>query len=178
MAKRDNLAGEDKACALWDFALRFYGAPGVQGACLAMQEEGGADVPLLIFLVFAAMRGQPIREEELRRIDGTISPWRRDVVRHLRHARRALRSSPAPEAQNLRETIKAAELEAERQQLAMLSDFLDDAVSPDRSGAGSLDIMSNVRASLAAYAALLPSLDGPHLAGFIERTTEFSRQER
>jgi len=172
------LAGEDKARALWDFALRFYGAPGVQDACLAMQDEGGADVPLLILLVFAAMRGQPIREEELRRIDGTISPWRRDVVRHLRHARRALRSSPAPEAQNLRETIKAAELEAERQQLAMLSDFLDDAVSPDRSGAGSSpDIMNNVRASLAAYAALLPSLDGPHLAGFIERTTEFSRQE-
>jgi len=38
----------------WRFSLRFYSRPGVAAACLALQDEAGADVNLMLFLLFLA----------------------------------------------------------------------------------------------------------------------------
>jgi uncharacterized protein (TIGR02444 family) len=156
------------AAALWDFAVAFYGAPEVQRTCLALQDEEGADVPLLIFAIFAGTRGQTLDEQGLRNIDNAISDWRSEVVHPLRHARRALRAYPAIDAQNLRESVKRAELEAERQQLETLAEFLK---TPQPS-----DISSCVRENLRAYAALGLSVSEDNLTVILTRLSEILDQ--
>ncbi len=54
---------------LWTFACAFYGRPGVAAACLALQDEGGADVPLLLYLIWCGRTG--------RRLDARRSPERK-----------------------------------------------------------------------------------------------------
>ena len=38
----------------WRFSLRFYRVPKVADACIALQEEAGIDVNLLLFLLWQA----------------------------------------------------------------------------------------------------------------------------
>ena len=41
----------------WDFSLNIYGVPGVAPACLRCQDEAGADVNLILFLLWRAAAG-------------------------------------------------------------------------------------------------------------------------
>lgn len=154
--------------ALWDFATYFYRAPGIQSACLAMQDQAGADVPFLIFLVCAAQRGQTFEAEDLRRIDSAIAQWRHDVVQPLRQIRRQLKSSPQASVQRFREIVKAAELEAEREEIARLSPFLIEKTATQQMNIADLTLY-NMR----AYIQLIPSAEGPHLDEFLARVREF-----
>ncbi len=38
----------------WQFSLRFYRLPNVADACIALQEDAGVDVNLLLYLLFQA----------------------------------------------------------------------------------------------------------------------------
>jgi uncharacterized protein (TIGR02444 family) len=108
----------------WRFSLRFYRQPGVAEACIALQDEAGVDVNLLLFLLWQATHKRALSMAEVESIEQRIAPWREATVIALRAVRRALRSPPAlvaPAAAELfRTRIKAVELEAERlQQEAM-----------------------------------------------------------
>jgi uncharacterized protein (TIGR02444 family) len=142
---------------LWQFALRFYAAPAVQAACLDAQDEVSADVPLMIFLIFAATHGQTLGEEGIRTIDEAISPWREDIVQPLRRARRALRGSDQPGAQRLREAVKAAELESERLQIERLATYVtgERVIVAD-------EALRIAEQNLHAYARLLPDMAERH----------------
>ena len=107
-----------KTSAFWEFSLRFYALPGVAPACLDLQDKGGADVNVVLFLLYLASRGRRIGRDEVARIDGMVAAWREQVVRPLRTARRHLKSVTAPfageDAANLRNEIKRNELAAEK----------------------------------------------------------------
>ena len=108
----------------WRFSLRLYRAPGVGDACIALQEEAGVDVNLLLFLLWQAKERRALTVADVKVLDETIGGWRDTVVIPLRNLRRALKSSPGLVAPNAAEAfrtrIKAVELEAERlQQEAM-----------------------------------------------------------
>ena len=108
----------------WRFSLRLYRAPGVGDACIALQEESGVDVNLLLFLLWQAKERRALTTADVKALDETIGGWRDTAVIPLRNLRRALKSSPglvAPNAADaFRTRIKAVELEAERlQQEAM-----------------------------------------------------------
>jgi uncharacterized protein (TIGR02444 family) len=108
----------------WRFSLQFYRLPKVADACIALQEEAGVDVNLLLFLLWHAQQGRSLASAEVAALDARIAPWRDATVIPLRVVRRALRSPPAlvapPPAEAFRNRIKAVELEAERlQQEAM-----------------------------------------------------------
>jgi len=110
----------------WTFALELYRRPGVQAACLDLQDRRGADVVLLIVALWAgAACGHALTEEEAARLEAAARPWREDVVRPLRAVRRRLKSGPAPApsaaAGALRSRVKEAELAAERLQLEHLA---------------------------------------------------------
>jgi uncharacterized protein (TIGR02444 family) len=110
----------------WRFSLRFYRQPGVADACIALQEQSGVDVNLLLFLLWHAMHGRRLSAAEIARLEAMIAPWRELTVVPLRDLRRALKSPPAlveaGTAESFRTRIKAVELEAERlQQEAMHS---------------------------------------------------------
>ena len=56
----------------WRFSLRFYSRPGVASACLALQDEAGADVNVMLFLLFLAEHKRQVTKEDIARLDGTV----------------------------------------------------------------------------------------------------------
>ena len=113
-----------QASPFWRFSLRLYRAPGVGDACIALQEEAGVDVNLLLFLLWQATQRRALTAADVISLDKIIGGWRDTAVIPLRNVRRALKSAPGlvdpNTAEAFRTRIKAVELEAERlQQEAM-----------------------------------------------------------
>ncbi len=107
--------------AFWDFSLATYARPGVADACLALQEELGVDVNLLLLACWLARQGRRPGAELAARLRDAAAAHQDPIVRPLRAARRALKArlarvDPAlagPLGQ-LRRAVAAAELAAER----------------------------------------------------------------
>jgi uncharacterized protein (TIGR02444 family) len=110
-------------CAdLWSFALSTYARPGVEAACLRLQEQG-ADVCLLLCGAWLERRGVALTLERTQALRQIAEPWQSQVVGPLRQLRmqwRAVAQQDQPLAA-LRERVKALELEAERELLTRLA---------------------------------------------------------
>jgi uncharacterized protein (TIGR02444 family) len=135
----------------WRFSLQFYRLPGVAEACIELQEEAGADVNLLLFLLWHGALGRALSAAEVELLEQKIAAWRNLTVIPLRSIRRALKSPPglveAGAAEVLRTRIKAVELEAERlQQEAMY-----DLVGVSLLGETAPSVADAARANVAAY---------------------------
>lgn len=145
-------APSSQGSPFWRFSLQFYRLPKVADACIALQEEAGVDVNLLLFLLWHARQRRSLSAAEVAALEARIAPWRDRTVIPLRSVRRALKSPPAlvdgPTAEAFRNRIKAAELEAERlQQEAMfaLAPLGTPAAAPQQAA----------RANVAAYQEML-----------------------
>jgi uncharacterized protein (TIGR02444 family) len=141
----------------WQFSLKFYAMPGVGPACIALQDEAGADVNVLLFLLWNASLGRALDIDEVKAIEATIGIWRNMTVIPLRGVRRALKSGPsiaAPEVtEAFRTRIKQVELEAERlQQEAMY------AMAESAGYDGGLAPAEAAKISIASYQAVLQPL--------------------
>ncbi|AZE97292.1 hypothetical protein C4J95_5178 [Pseudomonas orientalis] len=109
-------------CAdLWSFALSTYARPGVEAACLRLQEQG-ADVCLLLCGAWLEQRGVAQLPGRIAALQQLARPWRMRVVEPLREVRMQWRAMAQQDAQlaELREQVKALELEAERALLTRL----------------------------------------------------------
>ena len=108
----------------WRFSLRFYALDGVAPACLALQDEGGADVNVLLLLLYLAEERLLMTAADTGRLDATIAVWREEAVKPLRALRRRLKMGiggiPPAAAESFRNQIKKVELEAERLEQAFL----------------------------------------------------------
>jgi uncharacterized protein (TIGR02444 family) len=163
----------------WRFSLGFYRQPGVADACIALQEESGVDVNLLLFLLWHAIRARELSEAEVAELERRIGAWRDMTVVPLRSVRRALKLPPslvaAATAEAFRTRIKAVELEAERlQQEAMY-----ELATPSLLGRVAPSAADAARANVAAYelvcrAAFSKSAVATLLAAFsrLERKSE------
>ena len=113
----------------WAFALAIYARPGVAKACLALQDELGVDVMLLMMATFAAVKHRILlTPDEIRALDEACVHWREQIVRKLRTIRTDLKTGPAPApssaTEQLRSQIKALELEAEKIENQLLAECL------------------------------------------------------
>jgi uncharacterized protein (TIGR02444 family) len=133
---------------LWDFAIEMYARPGVEAACLRLQDEAGLDVMLLLFCLWLAAAGYGrIGAAELVEAMAATRRWREDVIQPLRRVRRALKGHlagvPAEPAAALRRDIGACELAAERISADLLFGCVrrapDAAVTPAASARANLD---------------------------------------
>jgi uncharacterized protein (TIGR02444 family) len=125
------------ASRFWDFSVGLYGRPGVEDACLTLQDGFGADVNVVLFCLW---RG-PLSGDALDEALAAARPVQEGWAAPLRRLRRAL--SRDSEEAALRRAVKAAELEAERLEQGRLAATARDETRPDAAAA---------RANLALYA--------------------------
>jgi uncharacterized protein (TIGR02444 family) len=103
---------DDKAEAFWTWTLAFYAGPGLSPALLHLQDRNGADVNIVLFLLWQATLGhQMLTPADCAALDGAVGGWRSEVVEPLRGLRRKLKGQGEDE---VRGPIAAAELAAER----------------------------------------------------------------
>ena len=158
--------------AFWRFSLRFYGRPGVADACLSLQDKAGADVNLLLFLLFLAGRKRQLGADEISRLDAAVSQWRESVVKPLRALRRGLKPGiefiPGTVIETFRAQIKRLELESEQIEQHRLEEFAgSDAGSPTDSR------MDAAQSNVAAYCAGLANVPQEAVAAVLHSFAEF-----
>ena len=127
---------------LWSWAVPAYGRPGVAAAALALQDDHGQCVPLLLWAAFA----RPAHPELIARAVSLARTWEDAAILPLRAARRGLKSDlpgpPADAREALRTQVKAAELESERLLLSALAGL---------EGGGQASLEAALRAVAAAW---------------------------
>lgn len=111
---------------LWTFALALYASPGIAERLIQWQDEAGADVCIVLALLYAQSNEIDVDAEAIKELDVLVAPWRVSVVQPLRAVRRSLKNAGLEngEIEALRSTVKMAELAAEKQELALLADAL------------------------------------------------------
>jgi uncharacterized protein (TIGR02444 family) len=138
------------ASPFWRFSLQFYRQPGVAEACIALQEDSGADVNLLLFLLWHAAQRRRVAAADIAALEQKIAPWREASVIPLRAVRRALKTPPAlveaPAAEGFRTRIKAAELEAERLQQEAMYALVRGGLLGEEAPSGADAARANIRA--------------------------------
>lgn len=140
----------------WRHSLRVYRRPGVEQACLALQDRCGADVNLLLFCGWIGQSGVALDRRRLRQAMARVGRWQTEVIQPLRGARRAVKHRPppglAPEmAQALRGRLGSMELELEQIEQALLADLAAGWPPPRRRQTPA----QAIGASLARYISLL-----------------------
>jgi uncharacterized protein (TIGR02444 family) len=93
--------------SLWNWAARAWTKPGVSADCLALQDDQGQCVPLLLWALWLMDDGRTPAPAAIETAVSLCRPAEADAIRPLRDARRA--AAPADRA-----ALLARELEAER----------------------------------------------------------------
>lgn len=110
----------------WKFSLAVYLSPGVGDECLAVQEAHGVDVNVLLFCAWLAhARKVALTQQDIDAIRGEVGVWHDSAVKPLRGVRRYMKNVPGGDVAALRTRVKAAELEAEQVEQAMLFSFAE-----------------------------------------------------
>lgn len=145
------MQGLSRDNAFWQFSLRVYAQRGVADECLALQDQLGLDVNVLLFCAWLAIdRGIALTSADVETIKAEVRAWHDDVVRPLRHVRRHLKPIAEQRAQELHAQVKALELDAEQLEQARLFALAQKAW-PARGVEGRDLATGNVQACLAAY---------------------------
>jgi uncharacterized protein (TIGR02444 family) len=114
----------------WDFVLRVYGGEGVQPACLALQDEHGQCVPLLLWRAWTLSEDRPVDADALESAVAVARAWHTEVIEPIRAVRRRLKAPlpPVDDAARLafRQEIATREMAAER----LLIDTLETMTGP------------------------------------------------
>lgn len=102
---------------LSDYAGWLYAQPGVQKLLLALQDEAGQDVLLLLAACWLGQGRVAAQADLWQSLHSCQAPWRVQVIQPLRQVRRALADAAAPA---LYEQVKACELATEWHQLEVM----------------------------------------------------------
>ena len=107
----------------WRFSLAVHGAPGVDAECLALQDQSGIDVDVLLFCVWVGTQGIVLTGANMAAIEALVQPWRDTAIAPLRAARRGIKTLPQAADDDiaaLRKDVAALELRGEQIEHAML----------------------------------------------------------
>ncbi len=117
------MSAMSESSGFWDFSVRVYGQPGVADACLALQNQHGLDVNLLLYCCWIGASRGAIRDSDLKSAFEFSATWSANVVRPLREVRSWMKTAghpsdciPRADSMEVRADVKATELAAERLQ--------------------------------------------------------------
>jgi uncharacterized protein (TIGR02444 family) len=146
-----NTGPEIREDPFWDFCHAFYARPGVSEVCLRLQDNVGADVTVLLYALWLATQKRRLRSDLLPDMLKKIEMWSSAVVRPLRSVRRYLKDKTdfgmPQRVAELRDTIKAQEMAAERIQIV----FMTAAFPPELHDASQADTRLTARTNLTCY---------------------------
>ncbi|ESQ74982.1 TIGR02444 family protein [Asticcacaulis sp. AC402] len=112
----------------WDWAVAVYGRGSVAEACLRLQDEGGHNVPLLLWAAWAGVHGVRIGDDLASQAAAIARVWSDEVIVPLRKVRRrmkaALHDGDDRDRMTVRNLVKATELEAEKALMAQLTELV------------------------------------------------------
>ena len=115
---------------LWAFALNFYQQPGVESACLLLQEQFGLSINRIIYAAWCGCEGQSLRvNEALLQAD----KWQKGITHPLRAVRYAVREQKKsdPALDTCYQALRKAELACEQVELALLYEQHQQHLSKD-----------------------------------------------
>lgn len=149
----------------WSFSLALYGRPGVEAACLRLQDEYDLDVNLVLFFLWAGVEGPgELTPAETSNAINRGQRWQSGVVGRIRAVRRQLKQDDMGADRELvkvfRPLVQALELQGE--QVEQL--FLAGLVPPSRGGRSK----AAARANLGAYFAWAGLRNRPSVAEAID----------
>jgi len=158
------------ASEFWDFSLRVYRTSGVESACLELQDKHGQDVNLVLFCCWSGSLGYSLSGRDMGKIIESSGQWHGKVVKPLRAIRRDLKDmvNAQEQKQSLRNTVKKAELMAEKIQQYELAQSLQGRVEEPGPPLA--------RENLKTYARIIGS--GPDFEGAAEKVIEASFPSR
>ena len=109
----------------WDFSLDVYSRGDVAEHLIALQENLGADINIMLYCYWVAYLGAPhLTEHQINTVVFVVNRWQREVVKPLRKMRTELKidskGGPRPWSDTIRTNIKIVELEAERLEQLMI----------------------------------------------------------
>lgn len=135
--------------AFWTFSVDLYERPGVEAACLALQDRHDLNVNLMLWALWLADCGVVLNEPTFERAKTAVAPWQEEVVGPLRAVRRQLRfqiehadaddiaGQWPSQVKTLRQSILTLELDCEH--LAQLAlGHLGDELKPSRQASAKL----------------------------------------
>jgi len=141
---------QTESTPFWRFSLHFYRQAGVADACIALQDECGVDVNLLLFLLWLADDGRLLSDGEVKKLDDLVRDWRNLTIVPIRDTRRRLKGARTAidpgQQEAFRNKVKAVELEAERLQQQALYASLQSGRLGRRA-----DPCTAVRGNISAY---------------------------
>ena len=123
----------------WDFSLALYTRPGVEAACLDLQETHRLDVNLVLLAAWLAQDGRCLAPPLAARMRELGDGYQARVMQPLREARRALKAHDPgadldPLRADCRRALLAVELDLERLEQLQLATLAagagNDATSP------------------------------------------------
>src|SRR3974377_2086149 len=85
-------ASAAQASPFWTFSLGYYRGAGVSEACLELQDNCGADVNVVLFLLWMASQKRRLPAAAGRALPDKVRPGRVDVIGPIRALRRKLKT--------------------------------------------------------------------------------------
>jgi len=102
--------------SLWDYACQVYSQAGVEAELLALQDDHGADINLILQAMWLASEGKVWAQAC---IPNDYDKWMEEQVLPLRQMRRSMKADWAG-YEDFRQQVKKLELKAEQYALASL----------------------------------------------------------
>jgi len=118
--------------SFWDFSVRLYAKPGVEQACLALQNQFGLEVNNVLFCLWHGQRCGIFLQSTLLQMVEFSNEWHTNVVNPLRSTRSWMKGrnnmidATEDNFENLRNAIKKLELKAEWLQQGQLQSMVSD----------------------------------------------------
>lgn len=107
----------------WEFSLATYKVDGVAEAALAVQDQLGLDINLILYASWLASLGLKLTGEHLVGLESRIGRWQGEVVIPLRAVRRELKG--ITDVGLLLDQVKDIELSCEKRQQHMMWEYFN-----------------------------------------------------